>query len=300
MSNITWERRHEAFKAIWEKLTDILTKLDQPTDPQTVEIIKSIILGTLGRNLGNLVNGYFENDFEGWDGVYNAEISTDYNYPENPKVGTKSCKLKSTGAYVTQIFTPAVYSNKLKSITFAIKASGSGRTVRFQFFYQDGSISYSDFQTGSAAWEVKTARPQADKYIVAIQIKYYSGFGATYLDFINFNLDPTTLPKLQDLTWFGVQPAQNPPAGTNIYSYTPSGTLHIYGLKLMTEDATMNIAEIYIDGSLADMWLWWREQTQILIFQSKFYTVGSGVTFQIRNQNAGTGWYIADILGEEV
>lgn len=295
---INWERRHEAFKALYDKMNEVLLKLDQPTDPQTVEIIKSMILSTLARNRGNLVNGYFENDFEGWDVVNNAEISTDDNFPSD--VGSKSCKFPASGAYIGQIFTPAIYSNRLKSISFAFRKSGA--TARLTFCYQDGTISYSDHATVGAAWNVFTAKPSADKYIVAIVIKYQAGFGASYLDFVNFNLDPTTLPKLQDLQWFGIQPSFDPAAGSTIYSYSPptGKTLYIYGLKLMTEDATMNLAEIYIGGELADIWLWWRESAQILIFQSKLYTLAAGTTFEIRNQNLGSGWYIADILGEEV
>jgi len=42
-----WERRHEAFKAIHDKLADVLAKLDSPSDPQTVAIISSVVLSIL-------------------------------------------------------------------------------------------------------------------------------------------------------------------------------------------------------------------------------------------------------------
>lgn len=42
MSNITWERRHEALKAIHDKIAEALAKLDKPTDPQTAQLLDDV------------------------------------------------------------------------------------------------------------------------------------------------------------------------------------------------------------------------------------------------------------------
>lgn len=54
----TWERRHEALKAIHDKIAEVLAKLDDLTDPQTTEIVTSRSLktvtidhGTMGDNV---------------------------------------------------------------------------------------------------------------------------------------------------------------------------------------------------------------------------------------------------------
>lgn len=44
MAEPPWSQYDQAFKRIHDKLVEILTKLDQPADPQTVEIIASIVL----------------------------------------------------------------------------------------------------------------------------------------------------------------------------------------------------------------------------------------------------------------
>lgn len=41
---VSWERRHEALKAIHDKIAEVLAKLDAPADPQIVEIVASIVL----------------------------------------------------------------------------------------------------------------------------------------------------------------------------------------------------------------------------------------------------------------
>lgn len=278
----------------------VLAKLDNLDDPQTVEIIKSILLTTLGftKNLGGLVNGLFEYDFDGWEDHSGATIVEMDNYPTG--VGKKCVRLATNG-YVTQAFYPAIYSNRLKSVTFAIK----GLNVPFEsrFFYQDGSQSFVS-ETGGSTWSVKEASPEIDKYIVAIRFKKVSGLSYGYLDFINFNSDPTTLPKLSDLTWWGIGAVENPPADTPIFGHVPESgkTLKVYGLKLVTPDPTMNMASIYVGGTFADIWLWSNSQSQILIFESPYYVMeGDGSTaFEIRNMLAGAGWYVATILAEEV
>lgn len=300
MTEVPWGQSPKAYKAIHDKIAEVLAKLDAPTDPQTVEIIKSVLLTTLGftKNVGGLVNGLFEYDFDGWEDHSNATIVDTDNYPTG--VGKKCVRL-ATGGYVTQAFYPAIYSNRLKNVSFAIK----GLNIPFEcrFFYQDGSQSFSS-ETGASTWNVREAKPEIDKYIVAVRFKKVSGITYGYLDFINFNSDPTTLPKLSDLTWYSQGAIENPPADTPIFACVPENgkRLKVYGLKLVTPDPTMNMAAIYWGGEWADLWLWSNSQAQILIFESPYYIMeGDGSSaFEIRNVLAGTGWYVAAILAEEV
>lgn len=47
---ISWERRHEALKAIHDKIAEVLAKLDNPSDPQIVDIVASITLAVAVNN----------------------------------------------------------------------------------------------------------------------------------------------------------------------------------------------------------------------------------------------------------
>lgn len=47
MAEVPWGQSPEAYKAIHDKIAEVLTKLDTPTDPQTVEIVTSIALSII-------------------------------------------------------------------------------------------------------------------------------------------------------------------------------------------------------------------------------------------------------------
>lgn len=218
--SIQWGQYAEAYKAIHDKLVEILAKLDNASDPQLVDVLAATVtdLKRITRvewpvemqvaNFGQVMNGDFESYqritqdgflYPGWfhkmdGGVTPAGIAFS---------GFKAVWLKNMGGPdsnqgLYQFFSPAIPTNYIRSFTLMYwNYDWDPWNLYVKLFYSDGTTSLQTKSMSGDMWDYEKLDItfDANKFIVMMQIYTNCTLASQiYLDTVSLNYE--SLPQI--------------------------------------------------------------------------------------------------------
>lgn len=182
---VTWERRHEALKAIHDKIAEVLAKLDNESDPQLVDILASTVTalktiteveliskGVIYReNIGSIVNGSFERDLLGWfviDTLDFLKIDTTIKDVGGKQSLRADQDALGNTAVIDQFPEPAIETNEIVSFSCKVRVDCDDFDLgtvgwKCRILYTDGTVSTT------------TMLPSANKTWTAYNISWNTG-----------------------------------------------------------------------------------------------------------------------------
>lgn len=188
---VEWGQYQQAYKAIYDKIAEVLAKLDNEPDPQIVDILSATVadLKRITRiefpavfpvpNLGQIINGDFEIFISGavpiipgWLIGSKATISTFDRF-----TGFYALVLQDTGGPtyykgVWQFFSPPIATKYIKSFSLIHKCVDYSDVwnLKIQLYYSDGTNTVQTQIASYGTWTNLDLTYDENKFIVAIHI----------------------------------------------------------------------------------------------------------------------------------
>lgn len=192
---VEWGQYQQAYKAIHDKIAEVLAKLDNEPDPQIVDILSATVadLKKITRiewptefpvsNFGQIINGDFEiaqmsglsaHIIPGWFFTNGVRI-----YTANRFTGFKSLEIWDFGGAqffkgIWQFFSPPIATKYIQSFSLMYEKAewaDIGDKLKVQLYYSDGT---NTIQTEDIpdliGWTKLDLTYDAEKFIVAIHI----------------------------------------------------------------------------------------------------------------------------------
>jgi len=190
---VEWGQYQQAYKAVHDKIAEVLAKLDNPADPQLIDVLSATVadLKRITRiefpaefpvpNLGQIINGDFEiaitgglttHIIPGWlIGLKAASASA------NRFTGFRCLEIWDTGAAqyfkgVWQFFSPPIATKYIKSFSLMyMNWDWDPWDLKVQLYYSDGTNAIQTQNiSGDGVWHKLDLTYSAEKFIVAIHI----------------------------------------------------------------------------------------------------------------------------------